>query len=402
MSDTFDVVVVGGGLVGGTLTLALARAGLDVAVVEARESPPLPCRDYYAQRVSAISPASENVLRALGVWQRLERQRICAYSRMQVWDQAGRGQIQFDAGQAGLRSLGTIVENRELEWTLDQCIGHRQIAQFRPARLEQFAQRDNFLELSLDQTIIRTRLLIGADGAHSRVRQLAGIHTLEQNYSQQAVVAVVRCREGHEDIARQRFLSTGPLAFLPLPDGYNSIVWSNSNTLAQALLKLDDPRFCKQLGEAFEYRLDEVESVGPRAAFPLHRILAQRYLAPRVALLGDAAHTIHPLAGQGVNLGILDAAALSQVLQTLHDDERDIGLMANLRSYERWRRGHNTLVAQAMSGFVTLFGSESRAICFARNLGLEACDQVLPVKRQFMRYASGLAGQIPQLAMGQD
>jgi len=396
---SYDAVVIGGGLVGGIVTLALSRAGLRVASVEARGPQVAPDREHFAQRVSAISPASRNILQALGVWSRLEQQRLCAYTRMQIWDQGGRGQIQFDAGDAGLPVLGTIVENQELEWALALCMSDQGITQYRPARLERYHDDGESLALELDQVEIRTRLLIGADGAHSHVRELAGIQVREQDYAQQAVVAVVSCRDPHHNTARQRFLASGPLAFLPLPGNYNSIVWSTNADHAQALLGMDEALFCRHLGEAFELRLGAVESAGPRAAFPLSRVLAQRYLAPRVALVGDAAHTIHPLAGQGVNLGILDAAALAQVLETLHGEGRDIGLMANLRAYERWRRGHNTLVAEAMSGFVKLFGSDSSTLRSARNIGFDLSDRLVPLKRLFMLYASGLAGQAPRLAI---
>ncbi len=395
----YDAVVIGGGLVGGIMTLALSQAGLQVAGVEARESPSPPARDQFARRVSAISPASYNILQALGVWPHLETRRLCAYTRMQIWDQGGRGQVHFDAGDAGLPVLGTIVENRELEWALAQCLADRQITQYRPARLEQYHDGGETLELILDQARIKTRLLIGADGAHSRVRELAGIGVSEEDYAQQAVVAVVYCRDAHHHTARQRFLATGPLAFLPLPGNYNSIVWSTTPTHAEVLLGMDEAMFCRHLGEAFDLRLGPIESAGPRAAFPLHRVLARGYLAPRVALVGDAAHTIHPLAGQGVNLGILDAAALAQVVENLQAEQRDIGLLANLRAYERWRRGHNTLVAEAMSGFVKLFGSDSHTVQAARNFGFNLSDRLVPLKRLFMLYASGLAGQVPRLAL---
>lgn len=395
----YDAVVIGGGLVGGITSLALNRAGLRVASVEAREPGSVPPRDHYAQRVSAISPASQNILQALGVWRRLVPQRLCAYTDMRVWDQGGRGQVHFDAGDAGLAILGTIVENRELEWALAQSLKELPIAQYRPARLDGFSDGGEFLELNLDQARLRTRLLIGADGAHSRVRELAGIQASQENYGQKAVVAVVRCREPHRHTAYQRFLDSGPLAFLPLSGNYNSIVWSTSTEHAESLQALSDERFCAQLGDAFEMRLGPVETAGPRAAFPLWRILAQRYLAPRVALVGDAAHTIHPLAGQGVNLGLLDAAALAQVVENVQAADRDIGLPANLRAYERWRRGHNTLVAQAMSGFVKLFGSHTAAARRARNLGFDITDRLVPLKRLFMLYASGQAGRMPRLAM---
>jgi len=395
----YDAVVIGGGLVGNITALSLAQAGFDVASVEFREPQSAPQRDHFAQRVSAISPASQNILQALDVWPRLDPSRYCAYAHMQVWDQGGRGEIHFDAGEAGLPVLGTIIENRELEWELNQCLAQQRITQYRPARLEQYREVGDFLEITLDQCQLQTRLLIGADGTHSRVRELAGIQVRERDYQQRAVVAVVRCRDWHHNTARQRFLNTGPLAFLPLPENHNSIVWSTTVEHAEALVEMEDGQFCGHLEAAFESCLGPVLSVGPRAAFPLRQVLAQRYLAPRVALVGDAAHTIHPLAGQGVNLGILDAAALAEVLQALHTDGRDIGLMANLRAYERWRRGHNTLVAQAMSGFVNLFGTDSQPLRGLRNLGFDLSNKALPVKRLFMHYASGLSGHIPALAL---
>lgn len=231
-----------------------------------------------------------------------------------------------------------------------------------------------------------------------RVREAAGIEIEKAPYHQKGVVCVVRSSMHHKATAWQRFLPTGPLAFLPLGDGRCSIVWSASDEEADRLVSLDEEKFSHELEQAFEYTLGKVESVGQRAAFPLIRRHAETYIKPGLALIGDAAHTIHPLAGQGANIGILDAASLAQVLIEADLHRQSISSYATLRKFERWRRGENTLMMYSMSGFKNLFSNEQPGLMMLRNFGLNLVNNITPVKYKFVRHAMGLEGDLPEIA----
>jgi 2-octaprenylphenol hydroxylase len=271
----------------------------------------------------------------------------------------------------------------------------------RPARVLRFSvgpeQSDVFLE---DGRRISARLLVGADGASSIVRTQADIAVEGRDYGQTAITCVVQTEIPHANTARQRFLASGPLAFLPLADQQAcSIVWSNSTERAVELMRLDEPAFQAALTDAFAAELGAVTGIGKRSAFPLARAHAKTYVLSRLALVGDAAHRIHPLAGQGANLGLLDAAALSEVLLDAVADRRDIGSLAVLRRYERWRRGENTVMMLAMDAFKDGFGSGVAPVRWMRNLGLDLVDRSLPLQRLIMRRAMGLEGDLPALAL---
>jgi 2-octaprenylphenol hydroxylase len=246
---------------------------------------------------------------------------------------------------------------------------------------------------------LRARLIVAADGADSGVRASLNIGVRSLDMRQQAVVSTVRTERAHEGTARQKFLSTGPLAFLPLPEPHtSSIVWSADNVRAEALLRLDDDAFRTALASAFGDSLGTIEAVGVRAAFPLALAHADRYVLDRVALIGDAAHTVHPLAGQGVNLGFLDAAALAEVLLDAARERRDIGAYHVLRRYERWRKGDNLAMMAVTGGFRFLFGNDWPPLAGLRNLGLSVTNRIEPLKSSIMRRACGLVGDLPRLA----
>ena len=245
---------------------------------------------------------------------------------------------------------------------------------------------------------LSAQLLVAADGADSRVRERAGIATQGWRYDQQGVVATVTSQRSHQDTAWQRFLPDGPLALLPLGDGRCSIVWSTAPERAERLLALDETAFCRELSVASDGVLGEIVATGPRAAFPLRLQHAHDYVRPRLALIGDAAHSVHPLAGQGVNLGLLDAAALAEVLLDARQAGRAIGALKTLRRYERWRKGDNLLMMGVMDGFKRLFGTTWSPLRFARNAGLTLTDKLQPVKNLIMRRAMGLEGDLPRLA----
>lgn len=383
-----DVLVVGGGVVGASLALALTRQGMRVAVLEQREPRPFDPAGDTDLRVFAVNRASQRLFEALDVWPAMVDRGVSPYQAMEVWDARSPGRIRFEAADVGEPDLGHIVENRVIQWSLWEALAAAGVERLCPAGLAGLeVMSDGVFAALEDGRTVRARLVAGADGARSRVRALAGIGVDSTRYGQHAVVANVTTGRDNAATAWQRFLPSGPLAFLPLADGRSSIVWSTGSAHAERLLALDDAEFCAQLGAAFEWHLGPVTATGPRASFPLAGSQARRYVRARIALVGDAAHTIHPLAGQGANLGFADAAALGQVLGAR--PERDPGDLRTLRAYERMRRGENWVMMRAMEGFNALFGSGLPVVEIARGLGLTAVDRLPAVKNGFLRRALG-------------
>jgi 2-octaprenylphenol hydroxylase len=403
MSDResrFDLVVVGGGMVGAALACACSGKGLSIAVVESRE----PRRAWPAGevdlRVSAINRASQRILERVGAWARMMELGISPYREMHVWDAVGRGSIHFDSADLGEPNLGHIVENRVTQLALWECLERAQdVTLLCPAGIDDLALSPEAALLELtDGSRLAARLLVGADGRDSFVRDRLGIATRGWLYDQHAIVANVQVGKWHEETAWQRFLPTGPLAFLPLLDGRCSIVWSVTESRGRELLALDEPAFARALGDALEHRLGEIGEVGPRASFPLRLQHAEHYVEPHLALIGDAAHAVHPLAGQGVNLGFLDAAELAAAIDTALARKRDIGGLWALRRFERARRGENGLMLMAMDGFKRLFSNRVLPLAALRSAGLVATDRIGPIKHLFMRHALGLGSDLPPLA----
>ena len=387
----FDVIVVGAGMVGAALALALGRHDFKVALVDAH-APQLEWpQDGYDIRVSAITRASQQVFESLDAWSVMQAERISPYRDMHVWDAGGDGVIHFDSAEIGEPDLGHIIENRVIIKGLHRRLAEQKnITAFWPRRSTKLDLNASQARLLLeDGTELHARLLVGADGARSWVRQQAGISVKGWDYDQVALVTWVKPEMFHQETAWQRFLATGPLAFLPLTEGYCSIVWSTSPAHAAQLQAMEPDRFAQELQAAFENKLGAIETVGPRAMFPLRSFETQHYILPRLALVGDAAHTIHPLAGQGVNLGLADMASLVQVLIEAQQQQRDIGSEKILRRYERWRRADNRSMLLAMDGFKRLFSTEQSLLRWVRNLGLNLTDRSLPIKRLIMHQALG-------------
>lgn len=403
-----DVVIVGGGMVGLGLAAALKESGLKIAIVEGQLPEPQ-LGEAPDNRVSALSLASQRILQQVGAWTGIEARRLQPYEKMQVWEQDSFGQIGFDA--AGLRqvALGHIVENRVIQLALLEAIlgGNAgeadNIQLLSPARAASLQSGEAGSLLLLDDgCALSAKLVVAADGAHSWVRRQADIPLTSWDYGHHALVATVRCAEPHEAVARQIFTPEGPLAFLPLwqPD-LCSIVWSVPAARAEALCQCDDEQFNRQLTTAFDGRLGLCKVEGARSAIPLTARYARDFARERLVLVGDAAHTIHPLAGQGVNLGLLDAAALAEQIVQTHRAGRDIGLLANLRSYERWRKSEAARMLAAMEGLKRLFSGANPLKKLVRGVGLCAFDALEPLKQGVIRAAMGLDGELPALAKGE-
>lgn len=399
-ANEFDVIVAGGGMIGAACALALARKRFRVALVERHVPHPVAQDAPMELRVSALSRASERLLRNLGAWDAIAAVRVSPYCEMHVWDAGGAGSVHFDSADLGEPCLGHIVENRVIQSALWQRLGTEPDADiFAPAAVMRVTPDATGAEVLFeDGQRLRTRLMVAADGAASPLREQFGIQVTSANYDQQGIVCVIRTEKPHGKIARQRFLPTGPLAFLPLADGSVSIVWSADDVEAARLMSLTDTEFCTALTVASEGVLGKITECGRRGAFPLRRQHAETYIAPRAVLIGDAAHVVHPLAGQGANLGFLDAAALAETLADARDEGRDFGQPRILRRYERWRRGDNLATEWAMEGFNRLFSNDSSLLANLRNFGFRVFDRTGPVKQAVMRQAMGLRGDLPRLA----
>jgi len=403
MNKDYDIIIVGAGMVGATLACALGQQGFRIALIEAIKPDFNWPENSVDQRVSAITSASQKIFESIGAWEGMVQQRVSPYREMRVWDATGSGVIHFDSADLGVPLLGHIVENRVTVFALHQQLENlKDVTFFMPATVTQFDASDDNAQVLLDDgQTLTAKLVVAADGSRSKLRELAGIEISGWSYHQHAVVAQITTSKSHQATAWQRFMPDGPLAFLPLSDGSSSIVWSTSPEHAEELLALDDAAFLDELQQTFGDSLGRMLACGPRAAFPLRMQHAKTYTQPRLALLGDAAHTVHPLAGQGVNLGLADAASLAEVLVNARQQRQDIGLHKVLRRYERWRKGENLAMIATMDGFKRLFGSTKPALKWLRNIGLGLTNTTTPLKNLIMRQAMGLEGDLSRLAKGE-
>jgi len=412
--QSFDVTIIGGGMVGLALACALKDSDLKVAVIEGK-TPNLALASEHEIRVSALSQASKNMLTRLGAWSHIANARHQPYQAMQVWDSDSFGKIAFDATSVknGEQNLGVIVENSIVQTALWQCAqSASNITLFHPFHCQSVAmgERESWLTLigssednqSVTQSLT-SKLVVGADGANSWLRKQADIPLTSWDYGHHALVATIETDLTHDNTARQVFLPDGPLAFLPLDNEEGaanlcSIVWSTTPELATELAQCDEVEFNRRLTTAFDNRLGYCQVKSPRGVFPLTMRYARSFAKERIALIGDAAHTIHPLAGLGVNLGFLDAAALAQTILGNHAKGKDIGELANLRSFERWRKSEAMQMIAAMEGFKQLFSGDNPVKKLVRDIGLVAVNKVTPVKEVFVRHAMGMTDDLPDLA----
>jgi len=390
-APALDVAVVGGGMVGAAAALALARAGFSTALLEARAPAAWDANAEVDLRVVGLAPSSVILLDELGVWTSIRDARAGPYSHMHVWDAESGAAIDFDAASEGRDRLGYIVENNLVQWMLWQALEASGVRRLCPVAVQGFEAREDRIQLELaGGEMLAAGLLVAADGAASPLRGLAGIGTRGRDYAQRAVVAHVATERPHEDTAWQRFLPGGPLALLPLADGRSSIVWSLPEAEARRVLALDEQAFLDELGVASDFRLGRIVATTLRAAFPLKLQLAERYQAERFVLLGDAAHAVHPLAGQGVNLGLRDVIELRDTLVDARAAGRDIGAAHVLRRYARRRRSADTLDALGFDALARIYAWQSPALVAARGVGVRLLDRLTPLKRRLSEHAAGL------------
>jgi len=395
--DRFDVIVIGGGIVGATLACLLGDAGLATVVVEARE-PVAPATPE--PRAFAISRASERIFRSVSAWDAISDAPVCSFTDMEVWDAAGSHALHFDCADIAETCLGHIIEPSAMQLATVRRLRQLDTVEYLcPARFESIEVGDRQVEVQLaDGRGVSASLLVAADGVNSPVRNALGIDVRQHAYRQASVVARVQTELPHMQTAWQRFLPGGPLAFLPLADGWSSIVWTLPEAELERVMSLDEAAFNSALGEAFDFRLGRITASGPRASWPLLRQHADRYVDARIALVGDAAHAIHPLAGQGVNLGLLDAASLAEVVIEAVQKHADAGRLRDLRRYERWRRSDNQLMLSAMDALNGLFSNAVAPVQWLRDAGLGAVGSMPPLRDMLVRHAMGLSGDLPAAA----
>jgi 2-polyprenylphenol 6-hydroxylase len=401
--ETLDVLIVGGGPAGACLGALLAR-GTDakrVAVLEPRRPSAIKPSEPLDTRVVAISRASERILSAAGAWEKVVGPRVCAYEKMSVWHERsaprGPGALVFDAAEAGEPNLGYIVESRLVQTALLDAFTEAG-GRIREGELRSLNIGTDTVSIETSAGTLSARLVVGADGAQSAVRSAVGLTAESSDYRETAIVANVVTDRPHEKTAWQRFMHQGTLAFLPLADGSSSIVWSADDAVAAPLLAATPADFATELDRASDLVLGQARLISARVSFPLRRLTAHSYVANRCALIGDAAHVVHPLAGQGVNLGLLDAAALAQTLIDASGEKEDVGAQRVLRKYERWRKSEVAFIGAAIDAFDRVLSHGSGPVSRLAQQGLGWVNRSQEMKRFFISRALGISGELPRVA----
>lgn len=395
MIEKFDVIIVGAGMVGLTAARALKDSALSVLVVDKAQAPQAVTGNYQL-RVSAVNQASQTAFDKLGVWQHIVEQRVAPYRQMEVWDKNNIGRIQFDAEQVNATHLGHIIENQAIQYALYQAVSEQEnVKLLTGVEVTQLNNDDDAVHLMLSTGILyQARLLIGADGANSPIRQLASMALVSNDYDQQAIVATIQTEAPHQQVARQVFTPTGPLAFLPLAESnLCSIVFSQQRDTATELMVMSDSAFANRLAATMDGALGPVSLQSERFSIPLKMRYSRDFIKSRVVLAGDAAHTIHPLAGQGANLGLMDALAISECIT-----EHGVEALSELQATMRWRKSDAVDRIAAMQVFHNGFSNELLPVKLLRGLALNLADTISPLKHAFIEQALGTSGRLPALA----
>lgn len=401
MTQKFDIIIVGGGMVGAAVACSLGDSALKVAIIEKYLPDEFLDEQPHDLRVSALSIASKNIIETVGAWQGILNRRYCPFKRMRVFETTGDTEFCSDAIKH--TELGFIVENRVTQLALlERLQQFENISLLAPVGIKKinYSLTGTAIELE-DGQELETTMLVAADGGQSRVRQSVGIGVTSWDYQQHAMVIYLETDYPQQDITWQRFTPSGPQAFLPLTDHYGSIVWYNSADEVRRLKALPYPELRQELIAAFPDCLGKITQILSVASFPLKRQHAQRYVKQGVALVGDAAHMINPLAGQGVNIGLLDAAALAEVLIDANKKGENIADVKVLKRYESLRRNENLKMMTVMDIFYRVFSNKVVPVKILRNLGLGLAERILPVKNKIMKAAMGLEGKLPKLARGE-
>lgn len=395
----YDLIIVGAGLVGASLACAVAQQenaqSLRIALIEAGSDVQHFEGENFDPRVVALTQASQNLLISIGVWEEIVHTRACAYRDMHVWDGEGTAAIHFNCAEVRANHLGHIIESSIILTALRKKIAQcSHITLIQPARITTLTNGSG-VEISLDNgQTLSANVLIAADGAQSKVRELATFETREWDYGHKAIITTVQTELPNQATAWQRFMRTGPLAFLPLSSvngkHFCSIVWSAEIELADELMQLNDAEFCTRLGFSFEHKLGKILHSAERFSIPLRQRHAKTYIQPHIVLVGDAAHNIHPLAGQGVNLGLLDVAVLAQEIERALVRKIPLNDFSILRRYQRQRLAGNLIMMSAMEAFKRLFGSNSLMLTWLRNSGMRQLDSVTALKKIIVKAAMGL------------
>jgi 2-octaprenyl-6-methoxyphenol hydroxylase len=396
-----ELIVVGGGLTGLMLGIACAGAGVEVAIID-RESPATMLAEPFDGRTTAIAHGSQQALKAIGLWRRVA-DGAEPIREIRVADGGSPLFLHYDHRELGDAPLGYIVENRKLRQALmAEAASLPTLRHLAPAAVARVEREEARAVAHLaDGGRVTGALVAACDGGRSPLRRAAGIKTIAWNYPQVSIVCTVRHALPHRGVAVEHFLPGGPFAILPMTGNRSSIVWTESAALAPALLALDEADFMQELGRRFGDYLGALALEGPRWSHPLSLLHAERYAAPRLILVGDAAHVIHPIAGQGLNLGIRDVAVLAELIVDARRLGLDIGGALLLERYERWRRFDNVMLAAVTDGLNRLFSNALPGITLARDLGLAAVDRLPSVKRFLMRHAMGVIGDLPRLVRGE-
>lgn len=401
MTEEYDVIIVGGGMVGAAVACALGDSDLKVALIEQTMPEEFSVEQAHDLRVSALSIASQQILQTVGAWDDVLAMRVCPFKRMRVWETTG--DTEFNSDAIAYDALGYIVENRVTQLALLHRAQAFSNVEFRsPATISQLNYDHGKGSVELEGgKILSAKVVVGADGGQSRLRQTVGLGVTSWDYQQHAMVIYIETDYEQQDITWQRFVPTGPQAFLPLTGNYGSIVWYNTPDEVRRLKALADTELLAELTATFPDCLGKVNKILGVASFPLKRQHAQEYVKQGIALVGDAAHMINPLAGQGVNIGLLDAAMLAEVLVDASNKGKNIADITVLKRYERLRRNENLKMMTVMDLFYRTFSNQILPIKFIRNLGLGLAERITPLKNKVMRGAMGLEGRLPKLAKGE-